>query len=86
MQRVASPHIAIFAYDLDLWSLTPKSIEFISFPCITSLELTYKKVGPVSVLGRARKKTLRNVYGVGSPSIGPTSSSSRLHIYVPSHI
>ena len=31
-------------------------------------------------------KTLRNVYGVGSPTVGPTSSSVRLHIYVPSHI
>ena len=24
-------------------------------------------------------------YGVGSPTVGPTSSSVRLHIYVPSH-
>ena len=39
-----------------------------------------------SVLGRARLRTLRNVYGVGSPTVGPTSSSVRLHIYVPSHI
>ena len=30
--------------------------------------------------------TLRNVYGVGSPTVGSTSSSVRLHIYVPSHI
>ena len=41
--------------------------------------------GPVSVLGRARSRTLRNVYGVGSPTVGPTSSSVRRHIYVPSH-
>ena len=27
-------------------------------------------------------RTLRNVYGVGSPTIGPISSSVRLHIYV----
>ena len=41
-----------------------------------------KKVGPVSVLGQARKGTLRNVYGVGSPTVGPTVSSSvRLHMY-----
>ena len=45
-----------------------------------------KKVGPVSVLGRARSKTLRNVFGVESPTVGPTSSSVRLYIYVPSHI
>ena len=34
-----------------------------------------------SLLGRARLRTLRNVYGVGSPTVGPTSSSVRLHIY-----
>ena len=43
-------------------------------------ESPYKKVGPVSVLGWARLRTLRNVYGVGSPTVGPTSSV-RLHIY-----
>ena len=45
-----------------------------------------KKGDPVSVLGRARKRTLLNVYGVGSPTVGSISSSIRLHIYVPSHI
>ena len=35
-------------------------------------ELLYKKVGPVSVLGRARERTLRNVYGVFSPTVGST--------------
>ena len=40
----------------------------------------------MSMLGRARLRTLRNVYGVGSPTVGSTSSSIRLHIYVPSHI
>ena len=40
----------------------------------------------MSVLGRSRQRTLRNVFGVGSPTVGPTSSSVRLHIYVPSHI
>ena len=49
-------------------------------------ESPYKKVGPVSVFGRARKRTLRNVYDVWSPTVGPTSSSVRLHIYVPSHM
>ena len=29
---------------------------------------------------------IRFVYGVGSPTVGPTSSSVRLHVYVPSHI
>ena len=28
-----------------------------------------KKVGPVSVLGRARYRTLRNVYGLGARSL-----------------
>ena len=46
-------------------------------------ELPYKNGGPVSVLGRARYITLRNV--VGSPTVGSTSSI-RLYIYVPSHI
>ena len=41
----------------------------------------------MSVLERARLRTLRNVYGVGSPTVGPTFSVRlRLHIYVPSHI
>ena len=31
------------------------------------------------------ERTLHNVYGIGSPTVGPTSSF-RLHIYVPSHI
>ena len=39
----------------------------------------------MSVFGRARLRTLRNVYIVGSPTVGPTSSSVRLRIYVPSH-
>ena len=34
----------------------------------------HKKVSPVSVLGSEREWTLQNVYGVGSPTIGPTSS------------
>ena len=45
----------------------------------------FKKGGPVSVLGRARYRTIRNVYGVWSPTVGPISSF-RLHIYVPSHM
>ena len=32
------------------------------------------------------KRTLWNAYGVGSQTVSPTSSSVRLHIYVPSHI
>ena len=44
------------------------------------------RLAPVSVLGRACSRTLRNVYAVWSPTVGPTSSSVRLHIYVPSHI
>ena len=36
----------------------------------------------MSVLGR---RTIQNVYGVGSPTVGRTSSSVRLHIYVTSH-
>ena len=35
----------------------------------------------MSVPGRARKRTLRNVYGVESPTVGSTSFSMRLHIY-----
>ena len=35
----------------------------------------------MSVLGRARWRTLRNAYGVGSPTVG-TTSSVRLHICV----
>ena len=31
-------------------------------------------------------KNLRNVYGVGSSTVGTTSSSVRLHTYVPSHM
>ena len=38
----------------------------------------------MSVLGRANLRTLRNVYGAGSPTVqshvGTTSSSVRLHI------
>ena len=45
----------------------------------------HKKGDPVSMLRHARERTLRNVYGVGSPTVGPTSSV-RLHIYVSSHI
>ena len=41
---------------------------------------------PVSLLGRVRLRTLRNFYGVGSPTVGQTSSSVRLYIYVPSHV
>ena len=37
------------------------------------LGITYKKGGPVSVLERARIRTLRNVYGDGSPTVGTTS-------------
>ena len=36
----------------------------------------------MSVLGRALYRNLRNVYGVGSPTVGTTSSSVRLHIYM----
>ena len=42
-----------------------------------------KKDGPVSVLGRARLRTLHYVYGVGSQTVGSTSSSVRLQVYVP---
>ena len=41
--------------------------------------LLAEKSGPVSVLGRASLRTLRNVYGIGSPTVGSTSSI-RLHI------
>ena len=50
------------------------------------LGITVKKVDLVSVLGRARKRTVQNVNGVGSPSVGQTTSLVRMHIYVPSHI
>ena len=46
----------------------------------------HRNVSPVSALERARERTLQNVYGVGSPTLGPTTSSFRLHIYVPSHV
>ena len=36
----------------------------------------------IFVLGRVLSRTLRNVYGVGSPTVGPTSSV-HLNIYVP---
>ena len=39
-----------------------------------------KKGWPRVGVGRARYKTLRNVYGVGSPTVGSTSSSVRMHI------
>ena len=41
-----------------------------------------------AVLGRNFEvdNQLRNVYGVGSPTVGTTSSSVRLHIYVPLHV
>ena len=45
-------------------------------------ESPYKKVGPVSVLLKNPAKCLWR----GSPTVGQTSSSVRLHIYVPSHI
>ena len=39
----------------------------------------------MSVLGRARKRTLRNVYGVGSPTVGQ-NCSVRLHICAVTYI
>ena len=42
-----------------------------------------KIVGPGAWTGTL--KTLRYVYGVGSPTVGPTSSV-RLHVYTPLHI
>ena len=39
-----------------------------------------KTGGPMSVLGQARWRTLWNVYGVGSRTVGSTSSSVRLHV------
>ena len=37
------------------------------------LGITVKKGGPVSVLGLACERTLRNVYGVGGATVGPTA-------------
>ena len=39
--------------------------------------------GPLLVLGRARVRTLRNVYGAEAPIVGQTSSIARLRFYVP---
>ena len=39
-------------------------------PCVSSRNNRIKKGGPVLVLGRARIRSLRNVYGVGSPTAG----------------
>ena len=55
------------------FKLTPRGVKSRMcppYPCNWSgvSESPYKKVGPVSVLGRARKRTLRNVYGVGARS------------------
>ena len=46
-----------------------KATEMVRF-----LGITVKRLGPVSMLGQARYNNIWNVYGVGSPTVGPTSS------------
>ena len=47
--------------------------------------ITVKRLAPCRCLERHVKKPYE-MSGVGSPTVGPTSSSVRLHIYVPSHV
>ena len=77
----------VFSFSLCIMAFYILMIIKFIFPLFTNFIILIcrnnrKKVGPVSVLGRARLRTLQNVYGVGSPTVGTTFLfSSPEHLY-----
>ena len=51
------------------------------------LGINVKRMAPCRCVdGHVKEPLHKNVYGVESPTVGPTSSSVSLHIYVSSYI